>query len=210
MKEKIVIVGSGGHAKSCIEAIESQNKYKIIGLIDVPEKVGHDVLGYEVIGDDNDLGFLIKECPNAVIGIGQIKSNELRVKIYNRLKEMGYILPIIKASSAHVSKSAVIGESTVILHGAIINAASKIGVNTILNSKCLIEHDVTIGNHCHISTSSTINGEVRIGNNCFIGSGSTIAQGIYIKDNVIIGMGTRVFKNIDMSGVFYEKIRLNV
>ena len=32
-KKKILIYGAGGHARSCIEVIESQNRYKIIGLV---------------------------------------------------------------------------------------------------------------------------------------------------------------------------------
>ena len=33
MKE-IILVGAGGHAKSCIDVIEKENKFKIICLID--------------------------------------------------------------------------------------------------------------------------------------------------------------------------------
>ena len=34
MKRKIVLVGAGGHAKSCINLIERINDFKIIGLTD--------------------------------------------------------------------------------------------------------------------------------------------------------------------------------
>ena len=33
-KTKLLIIGSGGHAKSCIEIIENIQKFKIMGLID--------------------------------------------------------------------------------------------------------------------------------------------------------------------------------
>ena len=36
--KKIILIGAGGHAKSCIDVIELQNKYKIIGLIDNKKK----------------------------------------------------------------------------------------------------------------------------------------------------------------------------
>jgi hypothetical protein len=32
--KKIILVGGGGHCKSCIDVIENENKYKIIGIID--------------------------------------------------------------------------------------------------------------------------------------------------------------------------------
>ena len=31
--KKILIFGAGGHANSCIDVIEAENKFKIIGLI---------------------------------------------------------------------------------------------------------------------------------------------------------------------------------
>ena len=32
--KKIILLGGGGHCKSCIDVIENENKYKIIGIID--------------------------------------------------------------------------------------------------------------------------------------------------------------------------------
>ena len=34
MKNKILIVGGGGHAQSCIDIIENEKKYQIFGIID--------------------------------------------------------------------------------------------------------------------------------------------------------------------------------
>ena len=35
--DELIIVGAGGHAKACIDVIEKQSKYKIIGLIEQPD-----------------------------------------------------------------------------------------------------------------------------------------------------------------------------
>ena len=32
--DELIIIGSGGHALSCIDVIERENKYKIAGIID--------------------------------------------------------------------------------------------------------------------------------------------------------------------------------
>ena len=37
-KKKIFVVGSGGHAEACIDVIEKQKKFQIIGLIDIKKK----------------------------------------------------------------------------------------------------------------------------------------------------------------------------
>ena len=52
---KIILIGGGGHCKSCIEVIESKGDFVIAGIIDVKEKIGTSLLGYPVIGCDDDL-----------------------------------------------------------------------------------------------------------------------------------------------------------
>jgi FlaA1/EpsC-like NDP-sugar epimerase len=32
--KKIILIGGGGHSKSCIDVIENENKYKIVGIVD--------------------------------------------------------------------------------------------------------------------------------------------------------------------------------
>lgn len=38
MKEKIILVGSGQHARVVLYNIKEQNKYKVIGFLDSDEK----------------------------------------------------------------------------------------------------------------------------------------------------------------------------
>ena len=43
-KEKIVLLGGGGHCRSIIDVIELENKYKIVGIVDKKELIGSKVL----------------------------------------------------------------------------------------------------------------------------------------------------------------------
>ena len=185
-KKQIILVGGGGHCKSCIEVIESSNDYEIAGIIDVKEKIGESILGYKIIGCDDDLAELKNQFDYALVTVGQIKSNKARVTIFNNLKKLGYELPVIVSSTARVSKHCIINSGTIIMHQAFVNADSVIGENCIVNSKALIEHDCKIGNHCHLSTGIKINGNVNIGNDCFIGSNTSFVNGISIADNVFM------------------------
>ncbi len=36
-KKQIILIGDGGHCKSCIEVIESTNEFSIAGVIDIKE-----------------------------------------------------------------------------------------------------------------------------------------------------------------------------
>lgn len=180
MKEKIILIGGGGHCHSVIDVIEQTNKYEIIGIIDTKENIGKKVLDYKVIACDDDLETIFETCKNAIITVGQIESNKTRVKIYNKLKQIGFNLPVIISPIAYVSKHSVIDEGTVIMHHVLINANVKIGKNCIINTKVLIEHDCIVEDNCHISTASVINGGVIVKENSFFGSNATSKQGIEI------------------------------
>ena len=185
MKKKIILVGAGGHAQSCIDVIESEGKFEIIGLIDNLKKIGTKISGYKVIGKDKELET-----------IGQIKSPNLRKKSFNTLKKYGFKIPYICSPKSIISKHSIIAEGVIVHHGAIINSGTEIGRNSIINTNSLIEHNCKIGEFSHISTSVVINGDTVIGKRTFVGSGSIIKNSIKISENSIIPMGSRIFKDI--------------
>jgi len=201
-QEKILLVGGGGHCKACIDVVEEEGRFQIVGIIDRHEKVGNTILGYKIIGTDDDIEELLNVAQNVLITVGHIKSSELREKLFYHVMELGGRFPVIFSPKAQVSKHAKIGDGTIIMHSAVVNAGTIIGKNSIINNLSLVEHDVKIANHVHISTGARINGNCKIGNNCFIGSGSVINQGVEIVDNVVIGSGSLVRKNINSSGVY--------
>lgn len=186
-KQPILLIGGGGHCHSVIDVVEQQGKYSIYGIVDVPEKQGTTVLGYPVVGTDDDLPGLVVKCPNAVITVGHIKSNALRVKLYKAATALGFNLPVIISPLAYVSTHAQIADGTVVMHHALINAKARIGQNCIINSKALVEHDATIGNHCHIATAAVVNGGVVVGDNTFIGSNSVTVQGVQVQGFIKAG-----------------------
>ena len=196
MSEKIILIGGGGHCKSCIDVIEQEGIYEIVGIVDVKEKVGTKILGYSVMGTDDDLENLSNEYDYFLITLGQIKSADLRIKLFNKIKDLGKDLPVIISPRAYVSKHAEVEEGTIILHDVVVNAEVSIGKNCIINTKSLIEHDTQIGNHCHVSTAAVVNGECKVGNEVFIGSNATVFHSITVADKVTVGAGSVVKDNL--------------
>ena len=196
---KIILLGSGGHAQSCIDVIESTNQYEVGGFVTDEDKSKSN-LRYPVLGTDDDLENLRKKYKFALVTVGQIKSPSLRIKLFNRLKELNYKLPRIISPQSYISNNSHIGEGTIILHGAIINTNVKVGKNCIVNSKALIEHDSIIGDNCHISTGAIINGGVKVGDGTFIGSGSITKQSITIGDLCVVKAGIFVNNDIKSKG----------
>ena len=200
MSKPLILVGGGGHCKSVLEAAESAG-YSILGVLDMPEDVGKEILSTKVIGTDDDIPTYVDKA-EFVITVGFIKNTQTRIKLYNKVKEAGGKLATIIASTAYVSKYAIIGEGTVVLHQAFVNAGAQVGCNVILNTATNIEHDAVIGDHCHISTGTMVNGECKVGKRCFVGSQSVLANCISVGDDIIVGAGSFVRKSISEKGIY--------
>lgn len=201
-RQKLILIGGGGHCKACIDVIECTDLYDIIGVLDRPELAGTNVLGYKIIGTDRDIFKYVQMGYQFLITIGQIKTSEVRKKIFGHLKQNGAVLATIISPRAQVSRHAKVGKGTIVMHNVIVNAGAEVGENCILNTSCGIEHDAIIGNHTHISTYAVINGDCRIGNEVFVGSNAAIANQVHVRDQVILGIGAVVNKNIDTEGTY--------
>ena len=198
--KNLILIGGGGHCKSVIDVAESAG-YNILGVLDMPEEVGKSVLDYKVIGTDDDIPQYVDKA-EFMITVGFIKNPAIRVRIYNKVKEAGGKLATIVASTAHVSRYAALGEGTVVMHQAVVNAVAQVGANCIINSFCNIEHDAVIGDQSHISTGTMVNGDCKVGERVFIGSQSVLANGITVGDDIVIGTGSVVRKSISEKGVY--------
>ena len=195
--QKICILGSGGHATSCIDLIESTNKFEIIGIISQKnDKKNNEkfLKKYQIIGSDDDYKKISKFCKNIVIGISFYKDLSLRSKMFKVLKKAGFKLPVVCSPRSHVSLGTKINEGTQIFHNVTINKNVLIGKNCIINSHALIEHDVIIEECSQVSTGAIINGGCVIKKNSFIGSGSILRENIVIKKESFIKMGSIIKK----------------
>jgi sugar O-acyltransferase (sialic acid O-acetyltransferase NeuD family) len=191
-KPSLILIGAGGHAGACIDVVEHLGTFKIAGLVGIEEELQHECMGYCVIATDSDLPKLAKQYQYALITVGQIESALVRQRLYEQALILGFKLPAIISPTAHVSRHAVVGDATIIMHGAIVNAGAKVGNNCIVNTNALIEHDATVADHCHISTGAIVNGAANIGLGSFLGSGSIVKQGITLGSNCVVGMGIAV------------------
>jgi len=192
MSEPLLLIGCGGHARSLIDLVESSGRWHVLGLVGLPEQVGESVLGYPVLGCDQDLPSLRQHCAHALLAVGQIGSSAQRQRLGDELKRLEFLLPVVISGRAHVSRHAQLGVGTSVGHGVIVNAGARVGDYCILNSNALIEHDAVVGDFCHISTGALVNGGAKIGTSSFIGSGAVLREGLNLPPQTVISAGKRV------------------
>ena len=196
-RQPVLLIGAGGHCRSCMDVIEQEGRWDIAGLVGQKAEIGSSVLGYKVIASDADLADLAMDYQHILITVGQIQTPNLRVQLFQDARRLRFTLPVVVSPHAYVSRHASIGDGTVVFHGAIVNAGARIGKNCIINSQALVEHDVAVGDHCHISTGAILNGNVRVGACSFVGSASVVKQGLALGEHSFLGMGIALKRDLD-------------
>lgn len=192
MEPNIIFLGGGNHAKVVYEAKatylsncgfydNNQKKAKLHGFCTLLGPL-EDVLSGKA-NIDKSAQFI------CVIG-----DNEVRKRVVEAVKlhypDNKWYTAI--APSAHISKTAKIGDGCMILTGAIVHSEAQIGDHCILNSNCVVEHDCTVESFAHIAPSATLCGEVFIGEGCFIGVGAKVIPRTVIECWTVIGAGITV------------------
>ncbi len=187
MKPKLILIGGGGHCAACIDVIELENRFAIVGIVD--KDANGTLLGYPLLGNDDSLPELRREFDYALVCVGQIKSPAPRNRLFAQVLSLGYTLPAIISPRAYVSKHARIGDGTIIMHDALVNARALIGRNCIINTKALIEHDGVVEDNCHISTGAIVNGGATVRRGTFVGSNAVTRETVSTKENDFIKAG---------------------
>lgn len=184
--EDIILVGYGGHAKSIADCIKREKKFNIIGYTDRQDRYSE----YKYLGDDDVLGELYQSgIKNAVICIGFLGKGNIRERLFDHLKAIGFSLPIVIDPSAIIAQDAVIKEGTFVGKNAVVNSEAYIGSCCIINTGAIIEHECKVGDFTHVAVGSILCGQVEIGRACLIGANATIIQCIAIPEYSIIPAG---------------------
>jgi sugar O-acyltransferase (sialic acid O-acetyltransferase NeuD family) len=188
--KKLLIVGTGGLAREltnwCAE------KFEIIGYFSISkdEHAKFKLPGKLFTGE------LTPKATGAECALIAIGSPEAKKRYFSQLKESGFTFPSFVHSSSTVSKSAEVGEGTVIAPQCVIGPNTKLGQAVYVNFQVGIGHDAQIGDFVQINPGAQIGGLVTVGNSVLIGSGSTILETLSVGNNAIVGSGSSCFARV--------------
>jgi sugar O-acyltransferase (sialic acid O-acetyltransferase NeuD family) len=191
MKDRLIIIGAGGHGKVVADIASILKTYKSIVFLDDNESLG-EVMGFRVAGKTKD-AFIANKEADYFVAIG---NNQIRKRIQDQLEDIGQSIATLIHPHAIVGMDVTIGKGTVVMAGAVINSASRIGKGCIINTSTTLDHDNQVGDYVHISTGAKLAGTVSVGDGSWIGAGSTIINNINIYKESIIGAGAVVIRDV--------------
>lgn len=182
--EKIILHGSGGHARVVLDCLLNNGK-DVVALFD--PKYNESLFGIPQRGPyDSEF----ERGAHAIVAIGD---NGIRKKVAITTK---HAFTNAVHSSAIISSRATIGTGNMILHGTIIQAQTVIGDHVIINTGARIDHDCQINDFVHIAPGAIIAGTVHVGEGAFVGAGAIVIQGCKVGAWATVGAGAVVINDI--------------
>lgn len=195
MSKEVIIIGAGGHGKVLADAI-MQSGDRVLGFLDDDVSLPSQVCGIPVLGVSKDY----VNYPGAyfVIGTGRADSRRRLSRLLEGVKWYTVIHPsaIVSGMDTHI------GEGTVILANAVVNAGTYLGRHCIINTGAVVDHENRLGDFCHVAVGAKLAGTVSIGESTWVGIGACVSNNLTICGNCMIGAGTVVVRSIEEPGTY--------
>ncbi|HEX8528139.1 acetyltransferase [Allosphingosinicella sp.] len=197
MTTRLILFGSGGHAKVVLEALQAERPGVEVAILDDdPAAASRSLLGHPVRGDRS---WLEREWPRVRV-IPAIGSNSARAELVERLRESGRELETVVHPAATVSPSALLGPGCFVAAGAVVNAEAVLEAGVIVNTGASVDHDCRIGLAAHIAPGARLCGQVKVGARSLVGTCSAVIPKIRIGSDAVIGAGSAVIADVPDGG----------
>lgn len=192
--ESVFIFGASGHGRVVLDVMEQQGVGQVEGFFDDdPRLWGKEWAGYPVLGGRDALFANAGKHSKGLVAIGH---NRARMAVFRWLKESGFSFVSAVHPRATLSRSARLGEGTVVMAGAVINPEARVGDNVIVNTGATVDHDCVVMDHVHIAPGATLCGNVWVGEGVLVGAGATLLPGVRVHPASIVGAGATVVRDV--------------
>ncbi len=195
--EKIVVLGTRGHAKVVLEILEAEGRFEVAGVCSGDPAAPDSVCGHPFLGDFLVLPRLREQgVEHAAIGIGGWTDNAFRKEVFEKVKSIGFRLPRAVHPTAVIAADVTLGEGCMVGSGALIMTEATIGSNAIVSSGSLIGHETSIGDHALISGGARIGANVDVREGAVVAFGATVVSRLVVGENALVAAGAVVVEDV--------------
>ena len=204
VKPKVFLFGGGMHCLHCIDVIENQNQYRIVGIIDSIKPIGSIYEDYPILGRIDNLAELSQQY-DVKAGFICLGDNWQRVKL---AEEVLSIIPSFDFVNL-IHPASVLGRNVRLGRGVFVGAQSIISPSAIVGDFCLIHQRahlglrVTMEEASSVSAGSIVGGRVKLGAFAAITLNATIHDRTTIGSHSVIGSGAVVCNDMPDHVVAY-------
>lgn len=148
---KLLIVGSGGHGRCCLDIALVMKEFDTIAFLD--DHLSKPVHDHLVIGTISKMDMFYPEYQNIFIAIG---NHKIRKMLLEKAKAIGFRLINLISPSSLISDYAKLDIGIAVFPRAVINASACIGAGCIISSNAVVDHDAKVEQYCHINALAVV------------------------------------------------------
>jgi len=206
MNKPCVLIGGGGHAAVLLDSLVELGE-EVVAVIS-PRPISFRMIFNEFKWFDSDNAidqFDVGEI-TVINGIGPSPWDRLRRQLQEKYESAGYEFGAVLSSCSSISRFSVIGGSTQVMRGAVVQTGVKIGTASVINTGARVDHDCVIGEFSHVAPGAVLCGGVILEQDVYIGANATILPGLKIGSGCIIGAGAVVKKDVPTGCVVHPAL----
>jgi len=183
-ERKIILLGSGGHAKGILEILRAQKLFPSAIFINKKDLYDENYFQLKPYYRDSIWQSYNPDQYTIIIGVGRThQQDSIRNNLFKIAKNKKFYIPALCHSSAKIAEGVKIYSGSQIMMGACIQPGVRVHSNVVINTSASIDHDVVIRKNVFIGPGVIICGNVEIGENSYIGAGSVVVPNTKIPCN---------------------------
>lgn len=204
MRHRLVVIGGSDQGRQALDALEAAGDHDVVGVLDRDLGEGADVVGYPVLGRDDDLGRCV-EAHRLTAFVVAIGDNFTRRLVHQRAATTSQALEPVSVihPAAVVSRSATVGGGSLILAGSIVSNHCVVGDGVLLGTHSSIDHDNELGGFASLAPNAATGGHVHIGECTAIGIGASVIHGVTVGAHTVVGAASLVLRDLPTRVVAY-------
>lgn len=200
---QIVIFGTGAFAEVAHFYFTHDSDHEVVAFTAHRDRIDQEaIFGLPVVPFEDVTRLYPPDRYGMFVAVGYNKVNQVRARIYQEAKDLGYQLVTYVNSKIVSWGDTVIGDNCFIFENQTIQPFVQIGNDTVLWSGNHVGHHSRIGDHCFITSHVVISGYTRIGDYSFLGVNATLRDDITIGRSNIIGAGAIIMKDTQDNEVY--------
>lgn len=167
VKNSLLILGAGQYGMVAREIAQSTGQFKNISFLDDSNQ--------EAIGRLEAYEKLVDQFAFAIVAMG---NPQMRLMWLDKLKQVGYALPVLVHPMAYVSTSAKLGEGTIVEPMAVVHSGARVMTGGIVCAGAVINHNATVECGCQIDCNAVVAANAVVFRHTKVQSGTVVHPNI--------------------------------
>jgi sugar O-acyltransferase (sialic acid O-acetyltransferase NeuD family) len=191
-RRKLVILGANPYAEQVADLVSDIEGYELVGFVENEnrEVCSQNLLDLPVVWIDD-----VAQLGAPLYCVSVLGSKERR-KFVRQATSLGLQFAALVHPKAHLSRTATLGEGTVVEAGSVIGAQTRIGRHVLIKRGCLIGHHTQIGDYVTLNPGVNIAGKATVGERSWIAMGAVVLDHISIGSDSGVGAGAVVTRDV--------------